>query len=56
MTQIFFLRRLHNNFRKQFHGLELKLMLWKCAKTTYPKAWEKEMRKENKYAYKAMMK
>ncbi|XP_072062123.1 uncharacterized protein [Arachis hypogaea] len=37
-------RHLYNNFKKKFLGLELKNQMWKCAKSTHWKDWEKEMK------------
>ncbi|RYQ92824.1 hypothetical protein Ahy_B09g099073 [Arachis hypogaea] len=37
-------RCLYNNFRKKFPGLEMKNQMWRCAKSTHWKDWEKEMK------------
>ncbi|XP_016178285.1 uncharacterized protein LOC107620669 [Arachis ipaensis] len=39
----FCVRHLYNNFRKKFPGLHLKQLMWRCAKATHWKEWEKEM-------------
>ncbi|XP_072054754.1 uncharacterized protein [Arachis hypogaea] len=48
------MRHLYNNFRKKFPRLELKNQMWRCAKSTHWKDWEKEMkslRLKNEGAY-----
>ncbi|RYR00271.1 hypothetical protein Ahy_B07g088377 [Arachis hypogaea] len=37
-------RHLYNNFRKKVPGLELKNQMWRCAKSTHWKDWEKEIK------------
>ena len=52
-------RHLYSNFRKRFPGKQLKELMWRAAKATYPQAWEKEMkemRKVNEEAYKHLLK
>ncbi|XP_057755612.1 uncharacterized protein LOC130974776 [Arachis stenosperma] len=39
----FCVRHLYSNFRKRFPGLQLKQLIWKCAKATYWKDWERYM-------------
>ncbi|XP_057747440.1 uncharacterized protein LOC130966639 [Arachis stenosperma] len=39
----FCVRHLYSNFRKKFPGLHLKQLMWKCAKATHWKDWEREM-------------
>ncbi|XP_025637216.1 uncharacterized protein [Arachis hypogaea] len=39
----FYVYHLYSNFRKKFSGLQLKQLMWKCAKATHWKEWEKEM-------------
>ncbi|XP_016206697.1 uncharacterized protein LOC107647087 [Arachis ipaensis] len=39
----FCVRHLYSNFRKKFPGLHLKQLMWRCAKATHWKEWEKEM-------------
>ncbi|XP_072061968.1 uncharacterized protein [Arachis hypogaea] len=39
----FCVRHLYSNFRKRFLGLQLKKLMWKCAKTTHWRDWERHM-------------
>ncbi|XP_072064238.1 uncharacterized protein [Arachis hypogaea] len=39
----FCVRHLYSNFRKKFSGLHLKQLMWRSAKATHWKEWEKEM-------------
>ncbi|XP_057740524.1 uncharacterized protein LOC130957697 [Arachis stenosperma] len=39
----FCVRHLYNNFRKRFPGLQLKKLMWKCAKATHWRDWERHM-------------
>ncbi|XP_020979381.1 uncharacterized protein LOC110271979 [Arachis ipaensis] len=39
----FCVRHLYSNFRKKIFGLHLKQLMWRCAKATHWKEWEKEM-------------
>ncbi|RYR10143.1 hypothetical protein Ahy_B05g078613 [Arachis hypogaea] len=39
----FCVRHLYSNFRKKFSGLQLKQLMWRCAKATHWKDWEREM-------------
>ncbi|XP_057760884.1 uncharacterized protein LOC130981304 [Arachis stenosperma] len=39
----FCVRHLYSNFRKKFPRLQLKQLMWRCAKATHWKEWEKEM-------------
>ncbi|XP_015948297.1 uncharacterized protein LOC107473257 [Arachis duranensis] len=34
---------MYNNYRKKFSGLQLKQLMWRCAKATHWKDWEREM-------------
>ncbi|XP_058776275.1 uncharacterized protein LOC131650589 [Vicia villosa] len=59
VDQRFCVRHLYINFRKRFPGKQLKELMWKAAKATYPQAWEremKEMRKVNEEAFKHLLK
>ncbi|XP_014490468.1 uncharacterized protein LOC106753190 [Vigna radiata var. radiata] len=56
--QIFCIRHLYANFRKQFSGHILKNLMWSAATSTYPQAWEREMlkmRAVNEEAYKYLI-
>ncbi|RYR49592.1 hypothetical protein Ahy_A07g036110 [Arachis hypogaea] len=39
----FCVRHLYSNFRKRFPGLQLKQLMWKCAKATHRKDWERHI-------------
>ncbi|RYR48973.1 hypothetical protein Ahy_A07g035175 [Arachis hypogaea] len=39
----FCVRHLYSNFTKKFPGLQLKQLMWRCAKATHWKDWEREM-------------
>ncbi|XP_072081100.1 uncharacterized protein [Arachis hypogaea] len=39
----FCVRHLYSNFRKRFPGLQLKQLMWRCAKATHWRDWEKNM-------------
>ncbi|XP_016172476.1 uncharacterized protein LOC107614863 [Arachis ipaensis] len=39
----FCVRHLYSNFRKRFPGLQLKKLMWKCAKATHWRDWERHM-------------
>ncbi|XP_058760393.1 uncharacterized protein LOC131633723 [Vicia villosa] len=59
VDQRFCVRHLYSNFRKKFPGKQLKEIMWRAAKATYPQAWEREMRemrKVNEEAYKHLLK
>ncbi|XP_058776171.1 uncharacterized protein LOC131650482 [Vicia villosa] len=59
VDQRFCVRHLYSNFRKRFPGKQLKELMWRAAKATYPQAWEREMRemrKVNEEAYKHLLK
>ncbi|XP_058757061.1 uncharacterized protein LOC131630284 [Vicia villosa] len=59
VDQRFCVRHLYSNFRKRFPGKQLKELMWRAAKATYPQAWDKEMRemrKVNEEAYKHLLK
>ncbi|XP_058725523.1 uncharacterized protein LOC131596801 [Vicia villosa] len=59
VDQRFCVRHLYSNFRKRYPGKQLKELMWKAAKATYPQAWEremKEMRKINEEAFKHLLK
>lgn len=46
---------LYSNFRKKHPGKQLKEIMWRAAKASYPQAWEREMREMrsvNEEAYK----
>lgn len=58
VDQRFFVRHLYNNFKKRFPGKQLKEMMWRVDKATYPQAWEMEMKvimKVNEEAYKYLL-
>ncbi|XP_058733836.1 uncharacterized protein LOC131605506 [Vicia villosa] len=58
VDQRFCVRHLYSNFRKKFPGKQLKEIMWRAAKATYPQAWEREMRemrKVNEEAYKHLL-
>ncbi|XP_058784823.1 uncharacterized protein LOC131659683 [Vicia villosa] len=59
VDQRFCVRHLYSNFRKRFPGKQLKELMWRASKETYPQAWEREMRemrKVNEEAYKHLLK
>ncbi|CAK8573255.1 unnamed protein product [Lathyrus sativus] len=59
VDQRFCVRHLYSNFRKRFPGKHLKELMWRAAKSTYPQAWEremKEMRKVNEEEFKHLWK
>ncbi|XP_016186221.1 uncharacterized protein LOC107627927 [Arachis ipaensis] len=39
----FCVRHLYSNFRKRFPGLQLKQLMWRCAKATHWRDWERNM-------------
>ncbi|XP_016186136.1 uncharacterized protein LOC107627831 [Arachis ipaensis] len=39
----FCVRHLYSNFRKKFPGLQLKQLMWRCAKATHWRDWERNM-------------
>ncbi|XP_025692851.1 uncharacterized protein [Arachis hypogaea] len=41
----FCVRHLYINFRKRFPGLQLKQLMWRCAKATHWRDWERNMAK-----------
>ena len=43
VEQRFCVRHLYSNFRKQYPGKQLKDLMWKAAKSSYPQAWERTM-------------
>ncbi|KAK7333942.1 hypothetical protein VNO80_30723 [Phaseolus coccineus] len=43
-VQRFCVRHLYSNFRKKYLGKKLKSLMWRAAGSTYPQAWEREMR------------
>jgi len=56
--QRFCMRHLYANFRKKFGGKKLKNLMWRAAVSTYPQAWEREMRnikEANLEAYKYLI-
>ncbi|XP_017416706.1 uncharacterized protein LOC108327523 [Vigna angularis] len=44
VAQRFCVRHLYANFKKKFPGKNLKKLMWRAAKATYPQKWENEMR------------
>lgn len=57
--QRFCVRHWYNNFIKRFPGNQLKELMWRAAKATYPQAREremKEMRKVNEESFKYLWK
>ncbi|XP_017416406.1 uncharacterized protein LOC108327185 [Vigna angularis] len=44
VAQRFCVRHLYANFRKKFHGKNLKKLMWRAAIATHPQKWENEMR------------
>ncbi|RYR76890.1 hypothetical protein Ahy_A01g001403 isoform C [Arachis hypogaea] len=51
----FCVRHLYSNFRKRFPGLQLKQLMWRCAKATHWRDWERnmaELKVVNQEAYK----
>jgi len=40
VDQIFYVRHLYANFRKNFPGKSLKRLMWKVVGCTHPEAWE----------------
>lgn len=58
VEQRFYVHHLYNNFRKNYFGKKLKEIIWKVAKSTYPQAWERDMREMkgvNEEAFKHMI-
>jgi hypothetical protein len=43
VDQRFCVRHLYSNFRKKFPGQNLKMLMWRAARATYHRAWEREM-------------
>jgi len=44
VEQRFYMRHLYTNFRKKIGGKKLKNLMWWAVISTYPQAWEREMR------------
>ncbi|XP_072077746.1 uncharacterized protein [Arachis hypogaea] len=54
----FCVRHLYSNFRKKFPGLQLKKLMWKCAKATHWRDWERhiaEVKAVNQEAYRYLI-
>ncbi|RYQ81129.1 hypothetical protein Ahy_Scaffold1g107135 [Arachis hypogaea] len=54
----FCVRHLYSNFRKRFPGLQLKKLMWKCAKATHWRDWDRhmaEMKVVNQEAYRYLI-
>lgn len=59
VDQRYCVRHLYANFRKKFPGKQLKDLMWKAAKATYPQQWERymqELRKVNEEAFRHLIK
>ncbi|XP_072080973.1 uncharacterized protein [Arachis hypogaea] len=54
----FCVRHLYANFKKRYPGIQLKIMMWNAAKTTYLQEWERrmsEIQKVDQGAYNCLM-